>query len=84
VCSKTDSETNTGEAPKELGQKERASKGLNGGVIRYVVINGFATPAGFQPAPKGEYSQFPPWMKLDLEVRFYISSSFVFIERLLI
>ena len=57
-----------GEAPKGLGRKERESKGLKGGVIRYVVINGFATPAGFQPAAKGDYSQMPEWMKLDVEV----------------
>ena len=58
-----------GEAPKGLGKKERETKGLKGGVIRYVVINGFATPAGFQPAVKGDYSQMPEWMKLDVEVR---------------
>lgn len=57
-----------GEAPKGLGKKEREVKGLKGGVIRYVVINGFATPPGFQPAVKGDYSQMPEWMKLDLEV----------------
>ncbi|RDW74772.1 hypothetical protein BP6252_05914 [Coleophoma cylindrospora] len=56
-----------GEAPKGLGRKERESKGLKGGVIRYVVINGFATPEGFQPASEGDYSQMPEWMKLDIE-----------------
>jgi len=58
-----------GEAPKGLGKKEREAQELKGGVIRYVVINGFATPEGFQPTPKGEYSQFPAWMKVDLKVR---------------
>jgi hypothetical protein len=60
-----------GEAPKGLGKKEREAQGLKGGVIRYVVINGFATPEGFQPAPRGDYSQMPDWMKLDLEVSQY-------------
>lgn len=58
-----------GEAPKGLAKKDREAKGLEGGVIRYVVINGFATPAGFRPTPKGDYTQFPGWMKLDEEVR---------------
>lgn len=58
-----------GEAPKGLSRKEQEAKGLKGGVIRYVVINGFATPPGFQPAAKGDYSQIPDWMKLDTEVR---------------
>ena len=58
-----------GEAPKGLGKKEREAKGLKGGVIRYVVINGFAMSAGFQPAVKGDYSQMPEWMRLDTEVR---------------
>lgn len=57
-----------GEAPKGLGRVDRESKGLNGGVIRYVVINGFATPPGFQPAVKGDYSKMPEWMKMDPEV----------------
>jgi hypothetical protein len=57
-----------GEAPKGLGKKEREVQGLKGGVIRFVVINGFATPPGFQPAVKGDYSQFPDWMKMDVKV----------------
>ena len=60
-----------GEACKDLGAAVRAAKGLKGGVIRYVVINGFAMPAGFQPAAEGDYSQMPEWMKLDLEVNFF-------------
>ncbi|EHK95979.1 alpha/beta-Hydrolase [Glarea lozoyensis ATCC 20868] len=56
-----------GEAPKGFAKTDREAKGLEGGVIRYVVINGFATPSGFRPTPKGDYSQFPEWMKLDQE-----------------
>ncbi|CAG8978439.1 hypothetical protein HYALB_00012606 [Hymenoscyphus albidus] len=59
-----------GEAPIGVGKIEREAKGLKGlkgGFIRYVVINGFATPAGFQPNPKGDFSQFPEWMKFDHE-----------------
>lgn len=59
----------SGEAPVSLGKKEREAKGLKGGVMRYVVINGFATPAGFQATPKGTFSQFPEWMKFDHEMR---------------
>lgn len=40
-----------GEATKDLGKKEREAQGLKGGIIRYVVINGFVMPPGFQPAP---------------------------------
>lgn len=57
-----------GEATKDLGKKEREAQGLKGGVIRYVVINGFVCPPGFQPAPRGDYSTMPDWMKFDLEV----------------
>ena len=57
-----------GEAPKGLSKMEREAKGLKGGLIRYVVIAGFATPGGFQPTTPGDYSQMPPWMKLDEEV----------------
>ncbi|PQE24882.1 hypothetical protein CJF32_00007248 [Rutstroemia sp. NJR-2017a WRK4] len=56
-----------GDAPKGLGRKEREASGLEGGVIRYVVINGFTTPEGFRPAAEGDYSQIPDWMKMDLE-----------------
>ncbi|KAF4634741.1 hypothetical protein G7Y89_g3365 [Cudoniella acicularis] len=56
-----------GEAPEGLGKKVREQKGLKGGVIRYVVINGFATPAGFQCVPKGQYDQFPDWMNVDVD-----------------
>ncbi|CAG8951246.1 hypothetical protein HYFRA_00007994 [Hymenoscyphus fraxineus] len=56
-----------GEAPIGLGKIEREAKGLKGGVIRYVVINKLATPAGFQPTPKGDFSQFPEWLEFDDE-----------------
>lgn len=60
-----------GEATKDLGKKEREAQGLKGGIIRYVVINGFIVPAGFQPAPRGDFSTMPEWMKYDSEVRKY-------------
>ncbi|KAF7866921.1 hypothetical protein EAF04_005762 [Stromatinia cepivora] len=56
-----------GEAPKGLSKKDQEAKGLKGGVIRYVVINGFATPPGFQAAARGDYAKMPEWMKLDME-----------------
>jgi len=56
-----------GEAPKGLGKKEREANNLKGGVIRYVVINGFAMPEGFHVAAKGDYSQMTG-LELDLEV----------------
>lgn len=58
-----------GEAPKGLGKKEREAKGLKGGVIRYVVINGVAMPEGYQPHATGDYSQMPSWIEKDIEVR---------------
>ena len=64
-----------GEAPKGLAKKDREAQNLKGGVIRYVVINGFATPPGFQPVTPENYSQFPEWMKLDVPVRTHISCS---------
>lgn len=60
-----------GEATKDLGKKEREAQGLKGGIIRYVVINGFVAPAGFQPAPRDDYSTMPEWMKFDTEVSKY-------------
>jgi len=57
------------EAPKGLEKKERETNGLKGGVVKCVVINGFATPEGFRPAPKDRYAQFPEWVKIDTEVR---------------
>ncbi|KAF7932957.1 uncharacterized protein EAE97_008724 [Botrytis byssoidea] len=56
-----------GEAPKGLSKKDQEAKGLKGGLIRYVVMNGFATPPGFQAAAKGDYAKMPDWMKLDTE-----------------
>jgi hypothetical protein len=66
------------DALKGLGKREREGNGLKGGVIRYVVISGFAMPEGFQPAAKGDYSHFPEWMKMDHEVRDYYFFSSVF------
>jgi alpha-beta hydrolase superfamily lysophospholipase len=60
-----------GEATKDLGKKEREAQGLKGGIIRYVVINGFIVPAGFQPAPRGDFSTMPEWMRYDPEVSKY-------------
>ncbi|KAI9642995.1 hypothetical protein NHQ30_008729 [Ciborinia camelliae] len=56
-----------GEAPKGLSKKDQEAKDLKGGLIRYVVINGFATPPGFQIVAKGDYAKMPDWMKLDTE-----------------
>ncbi|OBT77086.1 hypothetical protein VF21_02936 [Pseudogymnoascus sp. 05NY08] len=56
-----------GEASKDLGKKDREAQGLKGGIIRFVVINGFVAPPGFQPAPRGDYSTMPEWMKFDAE-----------------
>lgn len=64
-----------GEAPRGLGKKEREARGLKGGVIRYVVINGLATPPGFQPIARGDYSRMPEWMKLDLQVGTQLASN---------
>ena len=60
------------EAPKSLGKKERQERGLKGGIVRLVFIMAFAMPEGFQPTAGG--AQMPEWMKLDLEVGFYLSS----------
>lgn len=54
------------EAPVGLGKKERAEKGLKGGVVRLVFIMAFAMPEGFQPTAGG--AQYPDWMKIDAEV----------------
>lgn len=56
------------EAAKGLGKKEREAKGLKGGVIRFVVINGLAVPEGFQPQIPGDYSKMPIWQITDIEV----------------
>ncbi|KFY38785.1 hypothetical protein V494_04204 [Pseudogymnoascus sp. VKM F-4513 (FW-928)] len=56
-----------GEATKDLGKKEREAQGLKGGIIRYVVVDGFVVPPGFQPAPRGDHSTFPEWMRYDAE-----------------
>jgi pimeloyl-ACP methyl ester carboxylesterase len=65
-----------GEAPKGLGKKECEVKGLKGGVIRYVVINGVAMPEGYQPHATGDYSQMPSWIEKDIEVR--LPPNFIF------
>jgi pimeloyl-ACP methyl ester carboxylesterase len=58
----------SGEATKGLSKKEREEKGLKGGVIRFVVINGVAMPAGYQPHAKGDYGSMPEWIEKDIPV----------------
>ena len=58
-----------GEAPKGLSKKERQAQGLQGGVIRFVVINGVAMPAGYQPHKIGDYASMPEWIEKDIPVR---------------
>ncbi|KAE9378819.1 alpha/beta-hydrolase [Stipitochalara longipes BDJ] len=55
-----------GEAPKGFSKKERQAKGLQGGVIRFVVINGVAMPAGYQPHTNGDYASMPEWVEKDI------------------
>lgn len=57
------------EAPVGLGKKDRQGRGLRGGVTRLVFIMAFAMPEGFQPTAGG--AQYPYWMKVDKEVRYY-------------
>lgn len=63
------------EACKGLGKKEREAKGEKAGVVRYVCLNASAMPEGYQSIPRGQYSQFPEWMKIDVEVSL-LSSTF--------
>jgi hypothetical protein len=58
----------SGEAPKGLSKKERITQGLKGGVIRFVVINGVAMPAGYQPHAPGDYGSMPEWIEKDIPV----------------
>jgi pimeloyl-ACP methyl ester carboxylesterase len=58
----------SGEAPKGLSKKERTAQGLKGGVIRFVVINGVAMPAGYQPHAPGDYGSMPEWIEKDIPV----------------
>lgn len=58
-----------GEVWQGLGMKQRAMEGKKGGVIRLVFVMAYVVPEGFQPTPKGDTSQMPPWMKADVEVR---------------
>jgi len=57
-----------GEALNGLGRKERQQEGKDGGVIRMVFIMAYAVPEGFQQLPRGETSNFPPWMRVNTEV----------------
>lgn len=57
-----------GEAPKNLSKRERQAQGLQGGVIRFVVINGVAMPAGYQPHKIGDYASMPGWIEKDIPV----------------
>jgi Alpha/beta hydrolase family len=56
------------QAPVGLNKKEQIAKGLKGGVIRFVVINGVIVPAGYEFVAKDDYSRFPQWMNIDVEV----------------
>jgi len=58
----------SGEAPKGLSNRERITQGLKGGVIRFVVTNGVAMPAGRQPHAPGEYGSMPEWIEKDISV----------------
>ena len=57
-----------GELPKELGKRDRQSKGLNGGIVRLVFIMAFLVPEGGQLAARGDISTLPPHIKTDVEV----------------
>jgi pimeloyl-ACP methyl ester carboxylesterase len=57
------------QAAQGLSKKERTERGLKGGLIRFVVINGVIVPEGFEFVAKGGYSRFPEWMNIDIEVR---------------
>lgn len=48
-----------GEAPKGLSKKDQEAKGLKGGLIRYVVINGFVTPQVVEMMIKGAQMMNP-------------------------
>ena len=53
-------------APEGLGLKERTAKGLKGGVMRLVYIQGFAVPEGFNAMELS--SEVPDWIQMDFEV----------------
>jgi hypothetical protein len=53
-------------APGGLGKRERAEKGLKGGVVRMVFINALVVPEGFCLTDGG--AKFPAWMEVDPEV----------------
>ncbi|KAK4948622.1 hypothetical protein LTR10_012626 [Elasticomyces elasticus] len=55
------------QAVKGLGKKERADKGLPGGVVRLVFLAAFVFPEGFQVSPRGQTKNFIGIMKADLE-----------------
>nr|POE87353.1 hypothetical protein CFP56_29942 [Quercus suber] len=46
-----------------LARRDRLEQGLDGGVIRLVLIMAFAVPEGFQPTASG--AQYPYWMRVD-------------------
>jgi pimeloyl-ACP methyl ester carboxylesterase len=53
------------EAPAGLTKSEREAKGLQGGLIRLVVIMGFVVPEGYRvPNPEERYEE---WMNVDKE-----------------
>jgi pimeloyl-ACP methyl ester carboxylesterase len=62
------------QALERLSKNERMRKGLKGGVVRYVGINGVILPEGYPLISKGDYLKFPKWMKVDIQVRHLKSS----------
>jgi hypothetical protein len=58
-----------GEALEGLGKLEREKKGLKGGVARLVFIVSWAMAEGTTGAgERGDCSQFPPYMVIDVKV----------------
>jgi hypothetical protein len=58
-----------GTALDGFDKESRASKGLEGGVVRLVYVSAFLVPEGFQHSPQGTRDNMIPEMKTDFEVR---------------
>ncbi|CAG8960804.1 hypothetical protein HYFRA_00002341 [Hymenoscyphus fraxineus] len=57
-----------GQALEGLSKKERATKGMKGGVVRVVYVMAMMLPEGAQPAPRDTATEnMHPFMKADLE-----------------
>ena len=56
------------EAVQGLGQRQRAEKGLKGGVVMLVYLAAFVTPAG-KSIKKMLGGQFLPWMRFEVRLR---------------